>query len=229
MKIFLLIFLIIINIVILKKKIIDVDYIDQTVDYPTGCESVSTIMCLHYFNFSITVDEFIQNYLDMGDMYYKGNKLFAPDPNDKFIGSPYDSHSYGCYEPVIEKALKKYINDKNLNDEYEVKNLTDVPMKTIIEEYIEKDIPVIYWATIKLLDSFNGTRWIIPETKQEFTWTANEHCLLLVGYEDDEDNKLYYFNDPWENKGLAGYDKDLVEKRHKEMFSMACAIVKKNN
>ena len=226
MKIFLLILLATINLVILKEKLIDVEYIDQTAPYPTGCESVTTIMCLHYFNFSITVDDFIKDYLDMGDMYFKGNKLFAPHPSDKFIGSPYDGHSYGCYEPVITKALKKYIDDNNLSEEYEIKNLTGVPMDTLIEEYIDKDIPVIFWATMDMRESISGNRWIIPETKEEFTWIGREHCLLLVGYNDEANE--YIFNDPWHNNGVKGYVKDTVEQRHKELLNMACAIVKKN-
>ena len=35
-------------------KIIDnIEYIDQTEDYPTGCDSISTIMCLHYWKINI--------------------------------------------------------------------------------------------------------------------------------------------------------------------------------
>lgn len=208
-----------------SSKIISVDYIDQTKDYPTGCESVSTVMCLNYNKINISVDDFIKEYLDKGDFYYKGKKFYAPDPNYKFVGSPYDSHSFGCYEPVIEKALNKIINDKNLKDNFEVQNLTGVSMEDIIHNYIDKDIPVIFWATIDLKPSFNGAQWLIIGTEKEFTWTAREHCLLLVGY--DYDKKYYYFNDPWNNKGCIGYDMSLVEQRHKELFSMAVALVKK--
>ena len=222
MKEFILFLLLIIN--ISAAKIIPVEYIDQTEKYPTGCESVSTVMCLKYHGFDITVDEFIQNYLEMGEIYYKLNKMFAPDPNDKFVGSPYDSHSYGCYEPVIEKALKKIIEDKNINN-FEIKNLTNVPMETIIKEYIDNDMPVIFWATIDLKPSYEGSRWTITGTKEEFVWKAREHCLLLVGY--DMEKGLYYFNDPWNNHGTIGYDMELVEKRHQEEYSMAVALKKK--
>jgi len=35
----------------LSRKIISgIKYIDQTDSYPTGCESVSTVMCLNLFN-----------------------------------------------------------------------------------------------------------------------------------------------------------------------------------
>ena len=51
-----------------------------------------------------------------------------------------------------------------------------------------------------------------------------EHCLLLVGYDNEKDG--YYFNDPWNNHGTILYNKALVEKRHEEQFSNAIAIVK---
>ena len=44
------------------KKLIRVPYIDQTKDYPTGCESVSAVMLLHYLGIPISVDAFIENY-----------------------------------------------------------------------------------------------------------------------------------------------------------------------
>ena len=45
------------------KKIIEAPYIDQSVSYPTGCESVSATMLLQYLGYEITVDEFIRNYV----------------------------------------------------------------------------------------------------------------------------------------------------------------------
>ena len=207
-----------------NKKVIEVEHIDQRKDYPTGCESVSTIMCLHYFGINITVNEFVDNYLDRGELYYKGNKLFAPHPDDKFIGSPYDEHSYGCYGHVIEKALNKLLIEKELNDTYEVRNLRDVPMETIIKDYIDNDIPVIFWATMGLLPTRLTTKWFVPETGEEYQWRGNEHCLLLVGY--DEEEETYIFNDPLTDHAAIEYNKTLVEERHKEQYSMAVALVK---
>jgi len=209
------------------KKIIEVEYIDQTKKYPTGCESVSTFMCIRYYQINnITLDDFINKYLEKEDMIFEGGQLYGPDPFIKFAGSPYNTYSFGCYEPVIEKALNKMIEDLKLSDKFETKNLNDVPVKKIIENYINKDIPVIFWATIDLQATKEGKKWLIlPEKKRMFTWSAREHCLLLVGY--DYDKKLYYFNDPWNNHGLIGYDMELVELRHKEQFSNAIALIKK--
>ena len=38
---------------------IDVPYINQSENYPTGCESVTTVMLLHYPGYDISVDDFV--------------------------------------------------------------------------------------------------------------------------------------------------------------------------
>ena len=206
------------------SKLINVKYMDQSIKYPTGCETITTIMCLLYWNVNITPEEFIEQYLDKGDVVIKDEQIFGPNPFDKFVGSPYLDFSFGCYEPVIEKALNKLISDKNLN--LEIKNLNNVPIDTIIKDYIDKDIPVIFWATMDLKESYYSRTIIVPETGEKYQWKAREHCMLLVGY-DKEKNGLY-FNDPYNNNGVILYDKTLVEKRHEEQYSNALAIVKKN-
>ena len=204
------------------SKLIKVKYINQSEKFPTGCESISTIMCLNYWGINISPEEFIDKYLEKGNLNRKEGQLYGPNPFDKFVGTPYSKYSYGCYEPVIEKALNKIILDKNLN--FEVKNLNNVPMNLILKDYIDKDIPVIFWATIDLNETKNTSTWIIPETGEKYQWRGNEHCLLLVGYDNEKDG--YYFNDPWNNHGTILYNKALVEKRHEEQFSNAIAIVK---
>ena len=114
------------------SKIIPVEYINQSEKYPTGCESITTIMCLHYNKIDISPEDFIDNYLEKGEFYKKEEQFYAPNPFDKFVGSPYNEYSYGCYEPVIEKALNKLITDKQLN--FEIKNLNNVPMDTLIKD-----------------------------------------------------------------------------------------------
>ena len=44
----------------------------------------------------------------------------------------------------------------------------------------------------------------------DFAWKCNEHCLLLVGYDEDH----YWFNDPWHDHGLCRQPKALVEQCH---------------
>ena len=67
---------------------IQVPYIDQSVKYPTGCESVSAVMLLQYLGYEISVDEFISKYLECRDMEIREGVLYGPDPNECFCGSP---------------------------------------------------------------------------------------------------------------------------------------------
>lgn len=202
-----------------KKKIIQVPYIDQSVKYPTGCESVSTVMLLQYLGYDISVDEFIADYLEMKAFEEREGQLFGADPNLYFCGSPYDKDSFGCYAPVICKALEKAIGDK-----YETRNETNTSVDELIRKYIDADMPVIFWACINMREPIVGPEWKLFDSEEVFTWISNEHCMLLVGYDEEG----YYFNDPHENRGLIRYEKELVENRHKAQYSMAVGVCRKN-
>lgn len=89
------------------RNVIDVPYLDQSVRYPTGCESVSAVMLLRYLGYEMSVDEFIEQYLDRQEFELREGELYGPDPTKYFCGSPYDEESFGCYAPVITQALKK--------------------------------------------------------------------------------------------------------------------------
>lgn len=197
---------------------IQVPYIDQSVKYPTGCESVSAAMLLQYLGYEISVDEFISKYLECRDMEIREGVLYGPDPNECFCGSPYDEDSYGIYAGGLKKAL-----DKAAGDRYCFEDESGTPIEELLRKYIDQDMPVIFWACINMRKEIPGPEWKLLDTGERFLWTSNEHCMLLVGY--DEEN--YYFNDPYDNNGVIGYSKQLVEKRHAAQHSMALGIHKK--
>ena len=197
---------------------IQVPYIDQSVKYPTGCESVSAVMLLQYLGYEISVDEFISKYLECRDMEMREGVLYGPDPNECFCGSPYDEDSYGIYAGGLKKAL-----DKAAGDSYCFEDESGTPIEELLRKYIDQDMPVIFWACINMRKEIPGPEWKLLDTGERFLWTSNEHCMLLVGY--DEEN--YYFNDPYDNNGVIGYSKQLVEKRHSAQHSMALGIHKK--
>lgn len=197
---------------------LDVPYIDQSVKYPTGCESVSTVMLLQYLGYSLTVDEFIEKYLEKREFEERDGQLYGPSPNEYFCGSPYDENSFGCYAPVICKALEKAAGDK-----YRIADETGTPVEALLREYIDRGMPVIFWACINMREPITGPEWKLLETGETFTWISNEHCMLLVGYDEEG----YYFNDPYENNGVIRYDKRLVEERHRAQHSMAVGMEKR--
>ncbi len=194
------------------KVCIKAPYIDQSCAYPTGCESVSAVMLLQFLEVDITVDEFIEDYLEKQGFEERNGEMFGPDPRKCFCGSPYDEDSFGCYAPVIVGALSRI-----LGEAYTVSDETGTPTPELITRYIDKGIPVIYWACINMREPVIGPRWKLPDTGEVFTWVSNEHCMLLVGYDEEG----YYFNDPYDNNGLIRYPKEVVEDRHRAQHMQA--------
>ena len=199
-----------------EKVCIQAPYIDQSGAYPTGCESVSAVMLLQFLGVDITVDEFIEKYLEKQDFEKRDGEMFGPDPRKYFCGSPYDEDSFGCYASVIAGAMKRV-----LGGAYTVKDESGTDTAELIRRYIDKGMPVVYWACINMREPVIGPQWKLMDTGQIFTWVSNEHCMLLVGY----DGEGYYFNDPYNNNGLIHYPKEVVEERHRAQHMQAVGVL----
>jgi uncharacterized protein YvpB len=196
-------------------QMIDVPYLSQDSDFPTGCESVSAVMVLQYYGKNISPEDFIENYLIQEDFWEENGVRIGPSPWEAFVGSPYSSNSYGCYAPVIVDALRKACPTG-----FDVRNEMGSSLNKLVEIYIDTDIPVLIWATMDMKESYKSDQWQL-ENGETFTWIAGEHCLVLVGYDED----AYYFNDPYQNHGVVGYDKKTVEKRYRELGRQAVVLV----
>ncbi len=190
-----------------KSKIISTSHIYQTENYPTGCESVSAVMALNYFDTNISVDTFIDVYLEKGN-----TESF--DPNLCFGGDPRSSSGMGCYAPVIERAISAAIQGKALK-------ATAVYGKTVeelCELYIDNDIPVIFWATMNMTKPYSGRE--ISYDGKIIRWVAPEHCLLLVGYDDNN----YIFRDPLKTETVTYYPKQSVNTAYLGMGAQAVVV-----
>ena len=199
---------------------IDVPYINQSENYPTGCESVTTVMLLHYLGYDISVDDFIENYLEMKDFENRDGVLYGPDPWKYFVGSPYDPDAFGCYAPVICKALEKIAGDS-----FEIRDETGKDLDSLVESYFKNDMPVIIWNSINMREPIIGPEWKLLDTGENFTWISNEHCMLLVG--EDEDS--YIFNDPYENRGVIACPKVVIQERYESYHRQAVGLKRRKN
>ena len=199
-------------------KRINVPYIDQTGGGAfTGCESVTAVMLLQYLGIDISIYDFIDNYLDKAPFETRDGILYGPNPYEVFAGDPYDTEAMGCYAPVIKNSLERILGDK-----YDVIDETGNELSELVEKYIDSGMPLIVWATIDLKDIIVGPVWKL-DSSEEFTWLSNEHCMLLVGYDDEH----YIFNDPWQNNGVIAYDRKTVLDRYKKQHSQAVGVIKK--
>ena len=207
-----------------QKIKVQVPCIDQTERWPTGCESVSAVMLLHSLGIEIEVDDFIGRYLTCHPLIRRGEQLTGPDPRRFFAGSPYDPDAMGCYAPVIKDALRRCLDEREDAEGWAVEDLTGVSMERICAEYLDRGRAVVFWACIDMKEPVSGPSWTLEGTGETFTWISNEHCMLLVGYDD----ACYYFNDPWNHHGLIGYERKLVEERHLAQHAMAVTAYRRN-
>ena len=208
-----------------SKKIANVPLIGQQ-KLPTGCETCSAVMLLNYYGYNISETSFADKYLIKRPLGYGKYGLEGPDPNCAFIGSPYTTNSFGAYAPVMAKSMNSYLAKKS----YKAVNVSGKSLEYLAGKYIAQGQPVMVWATIYMTASYKTTTWRVNYTDENarykkgssYTWLANEHCLLLTGY----DSSFYYFNDPWTNSRIA-YSKSIVNTRYNELGRQAVVMVKK--
>ncbi len=197
-----------------QAVLVDVPVIPQYPDYPTGCESVSTVMALRYAGEDVSIDTFVDEYLPKSrDFYIDGGLTYGPSPYDYFIGHPTSESSFGCMATVIEAALCNYFGSAERISRSETLSLEE-----LCAQYIDQGTPVIVWATIAMLEVEPLTSWYL-EDGSLYTWPGNEHCMLLVGYDSDN----YYFNDPYAG-ALVSYPKSLADDRFEALGRQSVVI-----
>ena len=201
-------------------RLLDVPYVDQSLLYPTGCESASAVMVLRYTGVDISMDTFIDRYLPREDLVQVGDTLYGPDPYAAFAGDPRDPGGIGCYAPAIVTACERLILERG--EAMQVVDLTGTGLRTLIRDYIDHDMPVMIWASMGMNGIRPGKQWVVRDTGETVTWTAGAHCLVLVGYDKD----YYYFNDPQDGNGVVRYPKGQVEACYAEMGRQAVAVCK---
>lgn len=197
------------------KHVIDgVPVIPQKPDYPTGCETVSAVMALRYWGEDVDVDQFIDEFLPKSAYFYNKNGVYCgPSPYEYFIGDPRSENAFGCMAPVIEKALVNYFGSGE-----RVVNTTGTSLAALCDTYVSQNVPVLVWVTIAMIDTYKTASWQLDDGTT-FEWPANEHCMVLIGY--DEEN--YYFNDPYSGKRIS-YPKSLCEKRYSQLGMQSIVI-----
>lgn len=187
---------------------IPVPYLSQEGTMPTGCELVSTVMVLHYYGIDLSVEAFANDYVTMEPIFVNSSGVLqGPHPNQAFVGDPHQYASYGCYAPVIVEAMNR------MPSTGQAANTTGLTLEELMEQYVNNGTPALVWVTINMAPSYPGDQWFVPESGAYFTWTANEHCMVLVG----ADESGYYLLDPYNSNGLVHYSKELAAQRHAEL------------
>lgn len=198
-----------------EKLFLKVPRIFQNPELPTGCEVTSLAMVLQHLGYNVYNTELAYMWLDKGE--YR-----ASDFRKVFVGEPTSVFAYGCFAGVIERCANKYLSSKKSS--LKAENITGCE-PDLLYRYVANGTPVIVWATGNMEECYYDKQWIDKETGNVITWVRNEHCLVLTGF--DFEQNLVYVNDPI--KGRTAYPMDLFEYRFKQMESQAIVILENKN
>lgn len=190
-----------------------------------GCETYACTMLFNILGFDIDEITFANQYLDCHYVFEdEDGNMTGPDMYSAFAGTAYAG--WGVYAPSMAKSMNQYLKDEK--SKLKAYNYEDIPLETLCEEYTDNDIPVMIWATTGMLEPYVFDTWTVnyvdenakTEIGDTFEWLAHEHCLVLVGYDEDE----YYFDDSAAG-AVSHFDKDLVAERYQQLGSQ-CIVVK---
>ena len=165
------------------KKIVLAPYIDQTERWVNGCESISAVMALGAVGVPVDPDTFIARDLPHAPFWEQDGVLWGPDPLYVYPGDPHDHTGYGCYAPCICQAMRSALEAEGAGDAFEVVDETGRTAAELCTAYIDRGLPVVFWATLDFQPVPGCDHWTLPNGRP-FDWKLNEHCLLLVGYDD---------------------------------------------
>lgn len=199
-----------------RKNYIDVVPILQKPELPSGCEVTSLTMLLNYIGFNVDKLTIADNYLPKGE-YRKS------DYNKVFVGNPRSILAYGCTAEVIAETAEKYLREYDTENKWQVKDITGCSIETLYSS-IDSGCPAVVWASIDMGEIIpDFVVWTDEETGNKISWYGGEHCLLLTGY--DRDEQLVYVNDPLH--GSVSYDMKIFETRFMQMNNNAVIVVSK--
>ena len=192
-----------------KSYNIDVPFINQNPELPTGCESVSLAMAFNALGYPTSKTELADNYMPIGGSYVT-----------TFFGDPHKNDGTGIYPPGLVQTAQNYIDAKNLD--VSPVDLTDKDFKDFYK-IIENGYPIVFWITGGLYDPYTYDDEDFHEmyNGRDYPWITNIHCTVMNGY-DTEDGTVT-FTDPL--SGTKVYDEDRVEYVYNQI-GLAMTLIK---
>lgn len=168
--------------------------------YPTGCESAALTILLRYHGLNINMNDVV-NRLPKGSLPYTENGVrYGGNPYVEFVGHPNSYSSYGVYEKPIIKVAESF--KSGVIDGRGMK-LDDV-LKVVSEGR-----PVLVWVSMNMAVPYISTSWTYKPTGEKISWMANEHALVIVGYNQNSvvvSDSLY--------GSIRYYNKNVFESRY---------------
>ena len=165
----------------IKKSTFIIDGVPKinqySLGYPTGCESAALTVLLKYHGVSVSMGDVVKA-LPKGDLpYYDNGVRYGGNPYVEFVGTPSSYNSYGVYEKPILQVAESFKSG--------VINGTGKKLDEIFK-IVSEGRPVLVWVSMNMAVPYISTSWIYRPTGEEIGWMANEHALVVVGYNQNQ-------------------------------------------
>lgn len=178
----------------------------QKPSLPNGCEVVSLGIALRYNGFSVDPVTLYDNFMPKSP--YKNG-----DPWTTYVGDA-KGRGYGCYAPCVVETGNAYLDSVG-----SPMRVTDVSGNSMsyYESLIDRGIPVILWCTVGM-NRNPKICWEATVNGKNVNWHSSSHCMVLIGYTDDN----YIFCDPL--NGIKEYSKSSTETSFAINYRQACIV-----
>ena len=150
--------------------------INQYPQYPTGCESVSLTLLLKHNGVSVNVDGVIGNLKKGNYPYMENGVMYGGNPEIEFVGDPYSYQGYGVFEGPMADVANRYKSGINIRNNFNFDGVL---------ELVKQKRPVMVWTSMNLAVPYISASWIYKPTSEKITWKANEHAVIVIGYNND--------------------------------------------
>jgi uncharacterized protein YvpB len=195
----------------------EIPVILQNPELPVGCEATAGAMLLYAYGYDIDKETFADA-LPKSDFETLNGCNYAAHPSNAFIGDPY-TYGYGAFAEVVADTMQHFID--HAGGRHRANDISGASEKSILA-YIDSGIPVCIWSTIEMRPVVQKNGWYLKQgeayTNEYFSWPGNEHCMILVGY----DEKTVTVYDPL--AGVTSYARKTFFQRYKEVGRFAIVL-----
>lgn len=195
-----------------ESAMINVDFISQYPELPTGCEITSLATVLNYLGYPV-------NKVTLAEQYLPTAPATSRNFFTHFGGYPWDSYSWGCFAPAIVEAANSYLTA--FGSALTAYNVSYSKVETILN-YVADGMPVLIWTTSNSdFENYQVTyEYVDMDNGSQFLWPAYEHCFVLIGY--DINAQTVTVSDPM--YGIEVHSLEAFENKYNAYYQQAVVI-----
>lgn len=198
----------------LKASIkLDIPYISQYPELPTGNEITALAQALAYYGYNTDKEVLAQTYLKMSDNASAG--CFT----EYFYGSPWSNKGLGCFTPAIINAANAFLKDNG--SDLRASSMCYSSMEELLHE-VSQENTVLVWTSTNYSIEKIPFRNITLEDNTKFAWPYYETCVVISGY--DLSKETITFVDPTQGEVTKNLYK--FKNYYEQMYYQALVIKK---